>query len=186
MDPTTLESFASIDPRLRALDVLERARALVERPADEGVARALARLSDVDDRVVAEALCALERISGSLVRARPEIELGPALDWVRVPSGEVVRLARRRPLKRLLRRLVDAHAAETGRSLSLDALVGAGWPGERIHRAAARNRLHNALSTLRKMGFSEVLRSRHDGYLLDPATVVIETATGSHEPPCAA
>jgi hypothetical protein len=52
--------------------------------------------------------------------------------------------------------------------VTVDALFAAGWPGERIGRRAARNRVHVGLSTLRRLGLSGVLVSSDDGYRIAP------------------
>jgi hypothetical protein len=53
-----------------------------------------------------------------------------------------------------------------------DELLEAGWPGERVGPEAGFARVRNALSTLRKMGLRDVLLTRDDGYLLDPAVPI--------------
>lgn len=87
-------------------------------------------------------------------------------------GGKSVDLATRPVLSRILTRLVEARVAEAGRCLSADALVEAGWPGERILPAARTNRLKVALSTLRGLGLGSQLVHRPDGYLLDPSVPV--------------
>ena len=42
-----------------------------------------------------------------------------------------------------------------------------------MHPEAARNRLHVAISTLRKLGLKEALQNRGDGYLVDPDMPVV-------------
>jgi hypothetical protein len=56
--------------------------------------------------------------------------------------------------------------------MDLDALLQAGWPGERVVPSAGANRVYVALTTLRKLGLRHFLLSRDDGYLLDPALPV--------------
>ena len=58
------------------------------------------------------------------------------------------------------------------RSVGTAGLVAKGWPGERMLPAAARNRLHVTLTTLRKLGLRELLQANEGGYLLDPALPV--------------
>lgn len=63
--------------------------------------------------------------------------------------------------------LVGKHASEPGGILSVDDLVGAMWPGERLIPSAARSRVYVAVSTLRKGGLP-VQSVRGRGYRLDP------------------
>jgi len=73
-----------------------------------------------------------------------------------------ISLARHPSLWRMVEALVSAR--ERAAALDVDALFAAGWPGERIGRRAARNRVHVGLSTLRKLGLSGVLVNDDDGY----------------------
>ena len=91
-------------------------------------------------------------------------------------ATELVDLSRRAPLRRILAALARARVDAPGDSLGLDDLLGAGWPGERIAHAAAVNRVHVALATLRKLGLRGLLHSGERGYLLDPAAAVEVTA----------
>ncbi len=51
----------------------------------------------------------------------------------------------------------------------------AGWPRERVGHLAAKNRVHVAVSTLRKLGLRDVLLSRDDGWLLDPHVALVRS-----------
>ncbi len=87
-----------------------------------------------------------------------------------IADGAAVSLHRRRTLAALLQRLGEERCAAPGGALPLDALVAAAWPGERIARPAARNRLHVAVHALRSLGLGATLHfhARARGYLLDP------------------
>ncbi len=71
-----------------------------------------------------------------------------------------------------MRRVFEGLLAERldvpGEPLDLDALLAAGWPGERVLPEAASNRVYVAIATLRKLGLRSVLLSRELGCLLDP------------------
>ncbi|MFN3199393.1 MAG: hypothetical protein ACE366_13400 [Bradymonadia bacterium] len=85
------------------------------------------------------------------------------------PHAEVeewVDLSRRVSLRRILRALVIQHIDHPGETLSFDQLVSVGWPGERIILRAARNRLHVALSTLRRFGVQ--IEFHESGWRLPP------------------
>ncbi len=82
------------------------------------------------------------------------------------PEGEPVDLGRRRSLRLILRKLATHRLTAAGQALSLDDLLEAGWPGERVLPEAAANRVYVAVATMRKLGLRDVLLSRDDGYLL--------------------
>ena len=88
--------------------------------------------------------------------------------WFQLPTGRKVTLMRRRSLRLVLRRLLEERLSRPGSALSVDDLLEAGWPGERVVPHAGAARVYVAISTLRKMGLREFLVSRDDGYLLDP------------------
>jgi tetratricopeptide (TPR) repeat protein len=88
---------------------------------------------------------------------------------VRVDDGPAIDLARRRPLLSILRSLIAQRQNAPGETLSLDALVSAGWPEEKMTHSSAKNRAHVALSTMRALGLRAVLVSNASGYLLDPS-----------------
>jgi predicted ATPase len=98
---------------------------------------------------------------------RPVLGVGPGATWFRVASEPRVDLSKRKPLRLILDRL----AAERERSagpLSWDDLLTVGWPGERMRADAGAHRVRVAISTLRKMGLRDVLRTEEDGYRIDP------------------
>ena len=86
-------------------------------------------------------------------------------------------LTRYRTLRRLLLTLVDQRLGSPSAALAWDRLFAAGWPGERAHVEAARNRVKVAVSTLRAMGLRDVLLHDGAGYLLDPAVAVSVVTT---------
>jgi tetratricopeptide (TPR) repeat protein len=86
--------------------------------------------------------------------------------WFRVPRGEVVSIARWRPLQRLLERLAERREIAPGEPLSVDALVAAGWPGERMLPKAGATRVYTAIASLRRLGLRDMLVRDERGYLL--------------------
>jgi predicted ATPase/Tfp pilus assembly protein PilF len=99
--------------------------------------------------------------------------VGPAALWFRPPRGDRASLDRRRPLALLLQRLAAERRDRPGAPLGWDALLAAAWPGERVLPEAGAHRVRVALSTLRKLGLRDVLRTTDDGYLLDPAVPAV-------------
>ena len=81
-------------------------------------------------------------------------------------------LSERSPLRGLLHRLVRARIEAPGAPVSLEELVRAGLPGERISAESALNRVYVALTTLRKKGLRDVLERVAGGYALSVGVVL--------------
>ncbi len=104
------------------------------------------------------------------VQTRVALGVCSAGQWFRLPGGPVVSLERWRLLQRLLLRLVAERQARPGEALSVDALIEAGWPGERMIPRAGATRVYTAIASLRRLGLRDVLlRVEGGGYLLTPA-----------------
>jgi predicted ATPase len=86
--------------------------------------------------------------------------------WFRNPHGEVVSIARWRPLQRLLERLAERREIAPGEPLSVEALVAAGWPGERMLSKAGATRVYTAIASLRRIGLRDMLVRDERGYSL--------------------
>lgn len=98
-------------------------------------------------------------------------ELG---QWFRTPEGEVVSVERWKPLQRLLARLVEQRVAAPAEPLSVEALIAAGWPGERMLPKAGATRVYSAIASLRRLGLRDVLVRDGRGYLLDPTVELVQ------------
>jgi predicted ATPase len=109
-----------------------------------------------------------------LPSSRSMLIVGPEARWFRLRDREPVHLLKARAARLMLFRLVRGRIDAAGRAISLDELFEAGWPGERIQRRAAANRVYVTLTKLRQLGLQGMLQSRDDGFLLDPAAVVLE------------
>ncbi len=83
-------------------------------------------------------------------------------------SGERIDLVRYGPVRRLLDGLVVHRLEHPGAALSAEALIEAGWPGERMRHTAGLLRVYSAVRRLRRLGLETILLTRDDGYLLDP------------------
>lgn len=81
-------------------------------------------------------------------------------------GGIQVDLRRRRVLWRILEAMVDHGVRAPGEVVTREALIAAGWPGERVLPKAAAHRLRVAIYDLRKTGLGEVLVGRDGGYAL--------------------
>ncbi|MCA9586419.1 MAG: hypothetical protein KC657_13770 [Myxococcales bacterium] len=108
-----------------------------------------------------------------VLREPPVEALVVAGDRVRPPHGAWIDLAARASLAGLVRALVSARRDSPGASVPHEALIAAAWPGERISRDAAMNRLRVALSELRKMGLGDVIARDAGGYRLRTEVMVI-------------
>lgn len=104
--------------------------------------------------------------------ARPALVVGPEGKWMRPPGKDPQDFRRRRSLRLILVALTQRHREVPGAGISLEGLLAAGWPGERVVPTAGANRVYVALTTLRKLGLRGHLLSQDDGYLLDPALPV--------------
>jgi predicted ATPase len=138
---------------------------------DRGGASATSEEVRFARRVVAKVRSELAPRRASRARTPPADELVIAADgsWLRTPSGETAKFAQGGALRGILRKLGQDRIRYPGRPMTLGALVRAGWPGESILPAAAKNRLHVTIARLRRAGLEGVLVHDDDGYLLDPA-----------------
>jgi hypothetical protein len=107
--------------------------------------------------------------------ARPALRVGNEARALTLPDGRVIDLAKRKNVRLVLLALAEARRTRPGTPVAPDALVAAGWPGERMRADAAQKRLHTAIWTLRSLGLESLLVTRDEGYFLDPA-VPIEIA----------
>lgn len=165
------------EPAILAIAGLVRARLDPPRaPEALAAARALAPSS----AYVRVALACSDVASASAAPPPPPPDdallVGPAGLWFRVPRGDKVLLDRRRQLAKMLDRLAEERASRPGGALGWEALLGAGWPGERVLPEAAAHRVRVAVSTLRKLGLRDLLRTTEDGYLLVPDVPAIRAA----------
>src|SRR5262249_5874712 len=106
--------------------------------------------------------------------AVPVLVVGPEARWFRVGEGAPVRMQKSRSARLILARLARLRVESPGKGLPLDALFAVGWPGERIARSAAKNRVYVTITKLRQLGLAGLLQSRDDGFLLAPEGVVLE------------
>jgi predicted ATPase len=151
-------------------------RAFVELVLDGNSGGARSR---VDESAVVRELSDDARAAARLIEAMLErapaavLVVGPEAQWFTPPGGDVHDLKSRRLLQRLLWSLVERHREAPGDGLTLDALREAGWPGERALPEAAANRVHVALTELRRRGLRSCLVRQEAGagearYLIRP------------------
>jgi hypothetical protein len=87
-------------------------------------------------------------------------------------DGARARVSGRGPLRRVALALATARVERPGDWLDLEEIFATGWPGARISQRSVRNRVHVALSTLRKLAFSNDLESHGRSYRISPAVAV--------------
>ncbi len=134
-------------------------------------AEALVRAAPSDDsRFALRSLSALVRGERGDDDA---LVVGEGGSFFRPPGAEApIRLPARSPLRRILELLAQHRVGSPGSAVSLDDLVRAAWPGEKIGATAAQNRVYVAVTTLRKQGLRGILLPLNGGYLLSPSTPV--------------
>jgi predicted ATPase len=108
--------------------------------------------------------------------------IGPDARWLRVDHNAPINLLKSRAVRLLLLRLVRARLAAPGQAVPLEDLFAAGWPGERIARRHAANRVYVALHKVKGLGLRGLLQSRDDGFLIDPSALVLEALEPHAEP----
>lgn len=125
---------------------------------------------DEDQRDLARQL--VQRLAKALTAEAGEASLTVATDssGFALAEGNWVDLKRRRPLRRLLGALMLARSR--GHAAKKEELIAHGWPGEKLLPDAASNRLHVALSEMRKMGLADAIQYRGQGWMLDPALAI--------------
>ena len=87
--------------------------------------------------------------------------------WFRLPDGTEISCPRR-AMRRMLVHLATEWGQAPGASLSLEALIVAAWPGEKMTLASAQNRARATLTLLRKAGMGGLLQRHEGGYRLSP------------------
>ncbi len=101
--------------------------------------------------------------------------IGAEGDWFRLPQGEVVSLANRPTVGRVLVALAEQRRLGSGEPISADALLAAAWPDERVLSDAGAHRVRVAVSTLRKLGLRAYLQTVRGGYRLLPTCPLVFT-----------
>jgi hypothetical protein len=74
---------------------------------------------------------------------------------------------------RLLVHLAELHAQGQERRAGVAELFEVGWSGQSASAESAANRVHVALTQLRKLGLGQVIERAEDGYRLDPEWLVV-------------
>ena len=165
---------ASGDPALA--DAVALTGALVESAPKQVLAELSARAETsglVETRLLGRA------VRGGAAARQPAraaaLEIGPDAAWFQL-SGTRVELGRRRTLCRILSALARARRDRPGEPVTLEQMLEAAWPGERILAEAAASRVYVAIATLRRMGLRDVLVHSEKGYLLHASVPALVAA----------
>jgi tetratricopeptide (TPR) repeat protein len=146
----------------------------------EAVRQQLLARADEPDLAVPDAWVAARILRAAVREAtaglRPPLRVSADRTLVVTPDDARIDLSRRGPMRRLLDALVGAHRDTPGRTLDLDALFEAGWPGQQAAGTSGHARVYVAVSTLRKLGLADVLQTVDDGYRLDPEVHLLEVS----------
>ncbi|MBX7191286.1 MAG: FHA domain-containing protein [Sandaracinaceae bacterium] len=102
--------------------------------------------------------------------------------WFATGEDEPVDLRTRFALSRILRALVSSHLSTPDATVSLDTLMAAGWPGEKLLADSGPNRVYVAIATLRRVGLRDVIERREGGYRIavDVRTELVEAPPRRH------
>lgn len=107
-------------------------------------------------------------------RATAPLLVGEDAAFFRVSeAGDEVSLVRRKAVRGVFHALVEARLSRPGTPVPVEALVAAGWPGERMISGAGTERVYAAIATLRRMGLRGLILQQGDGYLLPPDRPVL-------------
>lgn len=87
---------------------------------------------------------------------------------------KTVDFTRRRALRGIFEALVRQRRTHPGRPLGVDAVLEAGWPGERMSPESGARRVYVTINRMRKLGLEGVLLTMGDGYMLDPQIPISE------------
>ena len=101
------------------------------------------------------------------------VEVAEDAGWFRVGGADGVDLTRRRALRGVLKSLVARRLAAPGSPLSVDDVLEAGWPGERMSPESGARRVYVTINRLRNLGFGDLLLTTGDGYMLAPRVDVV-------------
>jgi hypothetical protein len=116
-------------------------------------------------------------LSSSSTSAASSTSLCPALvagkdaRWIALsadPTAKRIDLMRYGARRRILNRLVVTRLEQPNAATPAEALIEAGWPGERMQHTAGLLRVYSAIRRLRRLGLESILLTRDDGYLIDP------------------
>lgn len=177
------------DPRSLAMEIhgghlaLAKAKIAKEKGEDPSphLERAKARLALAVDARTDDDVRFAERLLARAISAldggaspTESLYVGKDVSSFRVGPRAPVDLRRKRATRSMMRALVDERLRAPGAPMSVEALVKATWPGERILPHAALSRAYVTVLMLRNLGLRSLLLQRDGGYLLDPEVPLLD------------
>jgi hypothetical protein len=117
-------------------------------------------------------LGASEALSATLGRPITELVVGAGGRWFQLRHGARINLGRRGPLRRVLLCLAQHRLESPGAGLSVETVIEAGWPGEKMLHNAGLARAYTTIQRLRSLGLQDALLTSDQGYLLQPSLPV--------------
>ncbi len=116
---------------------------------------------------------AVERFWKPLLKPKPRVvTLTGSSESFQVDDAAPIDLKTRVTLKRILQHLADLR--RSGGTTTVDELIAAGWPGERVRPKSGANRVYVAINALRSFGLDAVIQRSDEGYFLDPDVQIVE------------
>ncbi len=172
----TLTGDDELLPLMRGFAEVARARAAIARGEPADLSAPVGGAGTVERRRVAELLGAIRRDLGPVPQADGvRLEVKDAARWFRLEGDEPgVDLTRRRALRGVLKGLVDQRIRAPGEPLTLDEVLEAGWPGERMSPESGARRVYVTINRLRKLGLGDLLLTTGDGYMLATEVAVVQ------------
>lgn len=132
----------------------------------------------------------LQRVEGRANRefsestrpTRPTLRIDAEGTWLHPPGHDRIDISRRKAPRRMIRRLALHRHQFPGAPLSIELLAEVGWPDETLSYERTKNRVYDAVSTLRDLGLRDILLTRDPGYLLSTRFTVhrITSAPPTH------
>ncbi len=159
---------------------LTRARAAGRKDVEaERIRAAAARIESVEreDVVLSEARVPVRLLQQAIREHGTAKRLHVGDGWFEL-EGVRVDLSRRRSVRLLFEALVQARIEERG-SLTLDEVVTAAWPGERMDPTSASRRVYVAIHTLRKLGLGDVLVTTDEGWAIHSDVPIVQVQDGT-------
>lgn len=112
-----------------------------------------------------------ERFGPAPGEARRVLHVHPKAHWFRIDDGSRIDLTSRKPLRRVLRAIVETSTRDRRDGVTVPELVDAGWPEQNPTDEAGASRVYNVIRMLREKGLSEIVVTGEEGYTLDLSEV---------------
>lgn len=92
------------------------------------------------------------------------LRIGADGSWIAPPGRTTPTRLPRRSMRKILLALCHRRASFPGEPMTIDELVEAAWPGERMRPCSAKNRVYVSIALLRRLGLGHVVVSDRSGY----------------------